>query len=87
VPAGCHGALDELPLVDFVIGAAGVAEPPAQERPRRARLRLLNFDGAQSVRFKVDARRPNSSVEETPCRPDSILFGSLPFYLPPTKTS
>jgi len=38
VPAGCHGALDELPLVDFMIGATGVAEPPAQERPRRARL-------------------------------------------------
>jgi hypothetical protein len=56
VLAGGHCTLDELPLVHFVVGAAGVAKPPAQERPRRARLGLCDLDGAQFIRLEADAR-------------------------------
>jgi len=82
VLAGGHGALDELPLLDLVVGAAGMAEPSTQERPRRTRLGLFDLDGAKSICFKVDARGSGGSVEETPCRPDSVLCGLLPFSPP-----
>jgi hypothetical protein len=80
--AGGHGALDQLPLLDLVVGAAGMAEPSTQERPRCARLGLFDLDGAQSICFKVDARGPDGPVKGTPCRPDSILCGWLPFFPP-----
>jgi hypothetical protein len=73
--AGGHGSLDELPLLDLVVGAAGVAKPPAQERPRRARLGLFDFNGAQFIGLEADARSVDGSVEETPCQPGSILCG------------
>jgi len=57
VLAGGHCPLDELPLVHFVVGAAGVAKPPAQERPRCARFCLCDLDGAQFIRPEADARR------------------------------
>lgn len=43
--AGRDGARDQLPLSGFVIGAAGMTEPAARQRPRGPRLDLLYPDG------------------------------------------
>jgi hypothetical protein len=77
--AGCNGTCDELPFGGLVIGAAGVTKPSTRECPRGSRFCFFNLNGAQPVRLKVGSRSANSSVEETPERPSSSPFESLPF--------
>jgi len=74
--AGRYGVRDQLLFADLVIGAAGVAKPPAQDRARCLGFDLFDFDGAQLVGLEADPCGQDGSVEETPCRPGSNRFGS-----------
>jgi hypothetical protein len=80
--AGGHSTLDKLFFLDLVVGAAGMAESSTQDRPRCPRLGFFDLDGAQFIGLKVDARGLDGSVEETPCRPDSVLCEWLSFSPP-----